>query len=85
VRDGTMWMHLDNASVQIPPQLIDKSRILMDALSVADPSCIRKVTLAAPREWLQEWVRCYCNDEESLVDKKTNSLVSCLLVCSLWL
>jgi hypothetical protein len=83
VHDGVMWMHLDNASVRIPPQILNNSQVLMDALSVADPSCTRKVTLAAPKKWLQAWVMCYCNDEESLQDKDINNLINCLLVCFL--
>jgi hypothetical protein len=81
VHDGTMWMHLDNLSVKIPPQLLAKSQFLMDALSVADPS--GKATLAAPKEWLQAWVGCYCNEEQILSGKEINDLVNCLLVCFL--
>jgi hypothetical protein len=81
VHDGTMWMHLDNLSVIIPPQLLNKSKFLMDALSVADPSGI--ATLAAPKEWLQAWVGCYCNEEQILSGKGIRDLVNCLLVCFL--
>jgi hypothetical protein len=80
---GAMWMHLDPVSVKIPSQLLEKSPILMNALSVAHPSVARKVTVAAPREWLQSWAVCYCNEEESLTDVDIKDLVKCLLVC-LW-
>jgi hypothetical protein len=80
VRDGAMWIHLDDISVKIPEQLLNKSEILTDAVSVAEPSVTRKITLAAPKEWLQAWVLCYCNEEESLKSKDINVLVNCLLV-----
>jgi hypothetical protein len=74
-------MHLDNGSQKIPSQLLNKSQILMDALSVAHPSVTRKVTVAAPKEWLEAWVACYCNEEESLSWNNTKDLMNCLLVC----
>jgi hypothetical protein len=83
VHDGAMCIHVDNFSVKIPQQLLNKSQFLMDALSVAEPSVTRKATLAAPKEWLQAWVVCYCNEEESLSEKDTRDLVYCLLVCFL--
>jgi hypothetical protein len=83
LHQGAMWMHLDNVSVKIPPQLLEKSPILMNALSVAHPSVARKVTVAAPREWLQSWVACYCNEEESLSSVDIKDLIKCLLVCLL--
>jgi hypothetical protein len=83
VNDGELWMHIDNASVKIPAQLLEKSEVLTDALSVACPSVTRKVTLAAPEEWLQAWVSCYCNEEVSLGIKDITDLVNCLLVCFL--
>jgi hypothetical protein len=83
VRDGEMCMHLDDGSLKIPSQLLKKSQILMDALSTADPSVTRKVTVAAPKEWLQAWVACYCNEEESLSCITIKDLVNCLLVCFL--
>jgi hypothetical protein len=78
-----MWMHLDDVSVEIPQQLLDKSEVLMDALSVAEPSVERNVTLAAPKEWLRAWVGCFCNEGESLSGKDISDLVNCLLVCFL--
>jgi hypothetical protein len=83
VRDGEMWMHLDSGSLKIPPQLLRKSQILMDALSTAHPAVdvTRKVTVAAPKEWLQAWVVCYCNEEERLSCDNIRDLVNCLLVC----
>jgi hypothetical protein len=83
VRDGEMWMHLDNGSLKIPSRLLSKSQILMDALSVAHPSVTRKVTVAAPKKWLQAWVVCYCNEKESLSCDNIKDLVHCLLVCFL--
>jgi hypothetical protein len=80
---GAMWMHLDNVSVKVPPQLLEKSPILLNALSVAHPSVARKVTVAAPKEWMQSWAVCYCNQEESLSGVDINDLVKCLLVCLL--
>jgi hypothetical protein len=76
-----MWMHLDNGSQKIPSQLLNKSQILMDALSVAHPSVTRKVTVGAPKEWLEAWVACYCNEEKSLSCNNTKDLMNCLLVC----
>jgi hypothetical protein len=83
VRDGAMWMHLDDLTVQIPPQLLNTSQVLMKAMSVARSSVARKVTLAAPQRWLQAWVGCFCIEEEILSDQDTQSLVDCLLVCLL--
>jgi hypothetical protein len=85
VRDGEMWMHLDNGSLKIPPQLLRKSQVLIDALSVAHPSVTRNVTVAAPNEWLRAWLGCYCNEEKSLSSENIEDLVNCLLVCFLHL
>jgi hypothetical protein len=76
-------MHLDNGSLKIPPLLLSKSQILMDALSVAPPFVTREVSVAAPKEWLQAWVGCYCNEEKSLSCDNIKDLVNCLLVCFL--
>jgi hypothetical protein len=85
VHDGEMWMHLDNGSLKIPSHLLYKSQILIDALSVTHNAATRKVTVAAPKEWLQAWVVCYCNEDESLSCDNIKDLVNCLLVCfSLW-
>jgi hypothetical protein len=78
-----MWMHLDNVSVKIPRRLLKKSPILMNALSVPHPSVARKVTVAAPREWMQSWAICFCNDDWSLSALDINELVKCLMVCLL--
>jgi hypothetical protein len=83
VHDGAMWIHLDNVSIKIPPQLLSKSDVLMDALSVAEPSVTQHVTLAAPKEWLQAWALSNCHDEGSLSGKDIEELVNCLLVCFL--
>jgi hypothetical protein len=85
VRDGAMWMHLDNVTVKVPPTLVKRSQVLLDALSMTDPSVTRKVTVPAPKEWLQAWAVCYCNEEESMSCKDIKCLVSCLLVCFLCL
>jgi hypothetical protein len=80
VRDDAMWMHLDDATVKIPQQLLNQSQVLVNAMSAAQPSGARKVTLAAPKEWLQAWAGCFCNNEERLADQDIQVLVSCLLV-----
>jgi hypothetical protein len=83
VHDGEMWMHLDNGSQKIPSRLLSKSQILTDALSAAHSSVTRKVTVAAPRERLQAWVACYCNEEKNLKPDNIKDLINCLLVCFL--
>jgi hypothetical protein len=51
--NGAVWMHID---VRIPPLILNKSRVLMDALPSNDGHSIaRDLTLAAPNEWLQSW------------------------------
>jgi hypothetical protein len=84
VLDGVMWIHLDKASVKIPPEVLNKSQVLTDVLSVADPLVRRKVTLAITNEWLEAWVACYCTEEESLGNQDVKTLVNCLLVCFAW-
>jgi hypothetical protein len=80
-----MWMHLDSGVVNIPSPLLNNSKLLVNALSVADPSVARKVTVAAPKAWLQAWVACYCNGEQNLGRHDIKDLVNCLLVCTvLW-
>jgi hypothetical protein len=80
VRDGAMWMQLDKVSVKIPPQFLDKSPLLMNAMSVAQPSVTQTVSLAAPTDWLEAWVLCFCDEEENLSLKNIQVLVDCLLV-----
>jgi hypothetical protein len=83
VQDGAMWMQFDNASVKIPPKIVNKNKVLMDTLSVTNPSITGEaITLPAPKEWLQAWAACYCNEEEILSCEDIN-LVNCLLVCFL--
>jgi hypothetical protein len=84
VHDGTMSIHLGSESVEIPPHVLNQSQVLLDALSVADPSIRRKVALSAPQEWLQAWVSCFCNEDENLGSKDTQELLHCLLVCFTW-
>jgi hypothetical protein len=81
VDDGTMSIQLDSGCVNVPSELFNKSQILLDALSVTHTSGTKKVTLAAPKEWLQAWAVCYCNDEENISSEDTTVLVNCLLVC----
>jgi hypothetical protein len=78
-----MWMQLDNMSVKIPPQFLDKSPILMNAMSVAQPSVTQTVSLAAPIDWLEAWVLCFCDEEENFSCQDVQVLVDCLLVCFL--
>jgi hypothetical protein len=79
-----MWIHLDSESVEIHPHVSNKSQVLMDALSMADSSVRRKVTLSAVQECLQAWVACYCNQDGSLGSKDVKELFNCLLVCFPW-
>jgi hypothetical protein len=78
-----MWMHLDSGSLKIPPQLLNKSQMLMNALASAGSAVdvTWKVTVAAPKEWLQAWVGCYCKEEEILGCDNIKDLMNCLLVC----
>jgi hypothetical protein len=85
VRDGAIWMQVDNASVKIPPQFLDKSPLLMNAMSVAQPSITQTVSLAAPTDWIEAWVLCFCDAEENLSCQDIQVLVDCLLVCFLLL
>jgi hypothetical protein len=73
-------MHLDNGSQKIPSQMLSKSQMLMEALSVAHSAVTREVTVPAPKEWLQAWVGCYCNEEANLSGHSIKDLVNCLLV-----
>jgi hypothetical protein len=83
VHDGAIWLHLDDASIRIPSHVLMKSRILLEALSVTDPSVKRKLSLPVPEEWLQAWAACYCDEEEKLSCLDINDLVHCLMVCFL--
>jgi hypothetical protein len=77
--DGAVWM-LD---VRIPPHLLKKSKVLMDAmLSDDDHSSARDFTLNAPSAWLQAWSACCCSEEQRLSCADTRDLVNCLMVCS---
>jgi hypothetical protein len=81
VHDGEVWMHLDNLCILIPSHLLNKSQILIDALSsVNDFSVAKNFTLAAPKEWLQDWMACYGSEEERLKCAGVKDLVNCLLV-----
>jgi hypothetical protein len=81
VHDGEVWMHLDNLRIYIPSHLLNKSQILIDALSSMDDNSVAKYfTLAAPKEWLQDWMACYGGEEERLECAGVKDLVNCLLV-----
>jgi hypothetical protein len=57
VHDGAVWLYLDNIPVNIPSNLLHKSKTLMGGVSsVTHPST--GFTLAAPEEWLQAWLAC---------------------------
>jgi hypothetical protein len=78
-----MWIHVDNSSVKIPPELVNLSQVLMDALSATDTSVRRKVSLPVPKEWLQAWAVCFCNEDERLGYQSIEDLINCVLVCLL--
>jgi hypothetical protein len=82
--DGVVWMQ---EGVRIPLHVLKKSQTLMDALlSEADSVIAGEFTLAAPTEWLQAWVACFCSEEQHLSCAETFELVNCLMVCScFWL
>jgi hypothetical protein len=82
LHDGSVWLHLAYARTNIPPQLLHKSKTLMDAVSsVSDPSIARGFTLAAPKEWLRAWLACYGSGEQNLAFKDSKVLLHCLMVC----
>jgi hypothetical protein len=81
VHDGAMLIHLDDLSAKVPPQLVSKSQVLVDALSVTDPPVTRKITLSVPKEWMRAWAVCYCNEDERLICDDIKDLINCLLVC----
>jgi hypothetical protein len=81
VRDGAVYMRLNNECVHIPSHLWSKSELLKDAVSsVADASVTDDFTLAAPRAWLQAWVDYYGKKEHALADASIQKLVNCLMV-----
>jgi hypothetical protein len=81
VHDGAVWMDLDNLPVHIPPNLVNRSHLLKDALSSVDDSSVsREFTLTAPKKWLEAWLACYSSGEERLRHADTEDLVHCLLV-----
>jgi hypothetical protein len=74
-------MHDGNVLVPIPSHLLNKSQILIDAMSsVDDTSGSKDFTLPAPKEWLQAWMACYGSEEERLGRANIKDLVNCLLV-----
>jgi hypothetical protein len=81
VRDGAVYMYLDNDCVDIPSHLWSKSALFMDTVSsVSDSLGPQDFTLAAPRAWLQAWVNYYAKKEHALADASIENLVNCLLV-----
>jgi hypothetical protein len=78
VSDGEMWKNLDSGVVKIPSPLLNKSKMLVNTLSVAHSSVARKDTVAAPKAWLQARVACYCNEEQNLSRHDITVLVNCL-------
>jgi hypothetical protein len=81
VHDGAVWLHLDSVPTHIPSHLVNKSQILMNAISSVDDSSLTKYfTLDAPKEWLQAWVACYGGEESRFWCADVKDLVSCLLV-----
>jgi hypothetical protein len=81
VRDGALWLHLDEVRVNIPSHLVNQSQVLMDTMSCVDDSSITgDLTLPAPKERLQAWMACYGSEEERLRCASTEDLVNCLLV-----
>jgi hypothetical protein len=81
VHDGAVWMHVDDVRVNIPSRLVNRSQVLMDAMSCVDDSSVYgDLTLPAPKEWLQAWIACYGREEERLRCADTEGLVNCLLV-----
>jgi hypothetical protein len=80
LRDGAVWMHLDNVRVHIPSHLLSKSQLLTDALSSTEDSSGREMTLPAPKEWLHAWISRYGSEEERPRCANVKDLVHCLLV-----
>jgi hypothetical protein len=71
-----------NQRVNIPSQLVEKSEILVDAMSsVNDPYIARDFTLNVPQEWLRAWVARYGSEDACLSNADIEDLVNCLLVC----
>jgi hypothetical protein len=81
VHDGAVWIHLDDACVNIPSHLLNKSQLLMDAMSCVDDSTItQELTLPAPKAWLQAWISCYGSEAKRPRRADIHDLVKCLLV-----
>jgi hypothetical protein len=81
VRNGAVWMHLDDGPVHIPPHILSRSQVLKDALlSLDDSSVTGEFTLPAPQEWLKAWMACYGSENEHLRSADIKDLVNCVLV-----
>jgi hypothetical protein len=83
VRDGAVCMLLSNVPVHFAPHLCCQSKVFVDALSsVPDPYATDQFTLAAPRQWLQDWVDFCCKKEAPLdFTRQESRQHSRLLVC----
>jgi hypothetical protein len=81
VRDGAVRMIVDNVSVHIPAQLLNKSQLLIDALSAVDDSFVNKeFTFSAPKGRLQAWMSRYGSKRKRRRCVDIEDLVNCLLV-----
>jgi hypothetical protein len=81
VNDGAVSMHLDNARVDIPPNFVKESQMLLDIQSSEDdPSMIRDFSLDVPEEWLRAWTAFYCSEEKQVGNADVRDLSNCLMV-----
>jgi post-segregation antitoxin (ccd killing protein) len=80
--EGAVWMHFDELRVNIPSELLEKSKVLKNAVSsMAGTSIAKDFTLAAPKEWLETWVKCYCGEEVRVSRATNGDVINCILVC----
>jgi hypothetical protein len=82
VHDGSIWIHLDKARVNIPSNILNKSQILMNILS-DDTAANGDFVMAVPKEWLRAWAACFCSEGKlkSLRCTDTRDLIKSLLAC----
>jgi hypothetical protein len=82
IQNGKVRMHLDNGCVNIPAQLLTKSRFLSEVLaSFPDLSVTSDFIVPAPEQWLQAWVARYVSEEGRLGCDDSTDLINCLMVC----
>jgi hypothetical protein len=75
-------MLLRDVRVNIPPNLVESSEILMDFVSSVDDNCINSdFALPIPEECLNAWVAFYCTETKLLRCSEIRDMVNCLLVC----